>query len=223
MCFSATASFTASVVMGAVGVATIKACKSKEQQYLASVPFLFALQQLSEGWVWMSIRDTQYYPYQHLFTLCFLFFAWVVWPILIPFAFYKLETNITRKLWCKRLVYVGLASGVYATFNMIMKNPTPDIATFHIIYKMSKTHYHNVLFIPHQTAYILSTVLPMFLSSLKGVKFLAITNFVALIFCFYLFQLALPSTWCFFAAFISAMIYWIICKINKAPTSTQIA
>jgi hypothetical protein len=210
MCFSATASFTASVVMGVVGVATIKLCKRPEEKYLGVVPFLFALQQLSEGFVWLSIRDASFFPWQHFFSLCFLFFAWVVWPVLIPLAFYKLEPEGKRKLWCKRLIYVGVASGLYAIFNMVMKYPRPDIATFHIIYKMNKLYQHEWFFVPHQTAYILSTVLPMFLSSLKGVKVLAIANFVALIFCFYLFQYALPSTWCFFAAFLSAIIYWIV-------------
>lgn len=214
MCFSATASFSAAIVMGVVGIATVKASERKEQRFLAAVPFLFALQQLCEGWVWMSIRDARYYPYQYLFTCGFLFFAWVVWPILIPLSFYKLEPNPIRKLWCKRLIYVGVVSAAYAAFNMLVKHPTPDIATFHIIYKMDKLYYHDVLFYPHQTVYILSTVLPMFLSSLKGVKLLAVINFIALVFCFYLFQYALPSTWCFFAAFISAMIYWIVKKNN---------
>lgn len=221
MCFSATASFSAAIVMGAVGVATIRVAQRREERFVASVPFLFALQQLSEGWVWLSIRDAAIFPYQHFFTLCFLFFAWVVWPILIPLSFYKIEPNATRKLWCKRLIYVGIASAAYATFNMVMKYPRPDIATFHIIYKMNKLYAHDVLFFPHQTVYILATVLPMFLSSLRGVKLLAITNFVALIFCFYLFQYALPSTWCFFAAFISGMIYWILKRHRQDVLALQ--
>ena len=215
MCFSATASFTAAAVMGGVGLATFKISKNKDQRYLASVPFLFAWQQLSEAWVWISIRDEQWHPYQHFFTLCFLFFAWVVWPILIPLSFYKIEPNSIRKLWCKRLVYVGICSAAYASFNMLMKYPVPDVATFHIVYTMEKLYQHDLFFVPHQIVYVLSTVLPMFLSTLKGVKFLAIVNFIALIFCFYLFQLALPSTWCFFAAFISAIIYWIIKQVNS--------
>jgi hypothetical protein len=73
MCFSATASFTAAAVMGGVGLATFKISKNKDQRYLASVPFLFAWQQLSEAWVWISIRDEQWHPYQHFFTLCFSF------------------------------------------------------------------------------------------------------------------------------------------------------
>lgn len=210
MCFSATASFSASIVIGLVGVATIKSCKTPSEKYLGSVPFLFALQQVSEGFVWLSINHPAFAHLQHLFTLCFLFFAWVVWPILIPLAFYKLEPNDKRKLWCKRLIYVGVASGAYAVFNMFAKYPVPDVATFHIIYKVEKTFGHNFFFIPHQTAYILATVLPMFLSSLKGVKILALSNFIALLLCFIFFQFALPSTWCFFAAFLSAIIYRII-------------
>jgi hypothetical protein len=210
MCFSATASFTAAIVMGAIGVATIKQVKHKNERFLAAVPFLFALQQLSEGFVWLSIQDPSYYPFQQLFTSGFLFFAWVVWPILIPLAFYKLEDDPKRKLWCYRLIIVGIFSASYALFNLLVKEPKPDIATFHIIYKMNRVYFHDLLFFPHQTAYIFATVLPMFLSTLKGVKLLALINFLALVFCFYLFQYSLPSTWCFFAAFISSMIYWII-------------
>ncbi|MCC6185875.1 MAG: hypothetical protein IT256_01845 [Chitinophagaceae bacterium] len=124
-------------------------------------------------------------------------------------------------MWCKRLIYVGLLAGAYAIFAMIFKNPRPDVATFHIIYKIDKKYLHELFFIPYQAVYILSTVAPMFLSSLRGVKLLAYANFIALIFCFYLFQLAMPSTWCFFAAFLSSIIYYILWKKNNTPTTVN--
>jgi hypothetical protein len=67
----------------------------------------------------------------------------------------------------------------------------------------------------------MATVLPMFLSSLKGVKLLALANFIALILCFMFFQYALPSTWCFFAAFISGLIYWIIRQHQKQSATLR--
>lgn len=215
MCFSATASFTASAVIGIAGVITYTSCKKPEQKFLGAVPFLFALQQVAEGFVWLSFTNEAYTHLQHFFTLWFLFLAWVVWPILIPFAFFKIEPDPKRKAWCKKLIYVGLASGAYAVFNMVMKYPVPNIASFHIIYTPKKIYYHDILFIPHQTVYVLSTVMPMFVSSLKGVKVLAVANFLALVICFWLFQFALPSTWCFFAAFLSCIIYWILYRHNK--------
>lgn len=212
MCFSAGASFTAATVMGVVGIATIRSCKSPAERWLGAVPFLFALQQLAEGFVWLSFTHSAFAGLQHLFTVCFLFLAWVVWPVLIPLAFYKLEPDGPRKLWCRRVFIVGIVSALYACFNLLVKYPVPDIATCHIIYNTRKLYGHHLFFIPHQAAYIIATVSPMFLSSLKGVKLLAVANFIALIFCFYLFQYALPSTWCFFAAFLSCIIYRIIRK-----------
>jgi hypothetical protein len=216
MCFSATASFTASAIIGSIGIVTIRSCKGPDERWLGVVPFLFALQQLAEGFVWLSFTHNTFAGLQHFFTLCFLFLAWVVWPVLIPLAFYKLEAPGPRKVWCRRVVWVGCASALYACFNLVAKYPVPDIATCHIIYNARKLYFHDFFFIPHQAAYIVATVSPMFLSSLKGVKVLACTNFIALIFCFYLFQYALPSTWCFFAAFLSCIIYWIIRKRRQA-------
>ncbi|HTN16992.1 MAG TPA: DUF6629 family protein [Chitinophagaceae bacterium] len=219
MCFSATASFAASVVIGAIGTITLASCNRPAERWLASVPLLFALQQLAEGFVWLSFTHSAFTAGQHTFTLCFLFLAWVVWPVLIPLAFYKLEPPGPRRTWCRRLIFVGTASALYATFNLLAKYPVPDIATCHIIYHTQKLYRHELFFVPHQTAYILATVLPMFLSSLKGVKVLALTNFCALVFCFYLFQYALPSTWCFFAALLSSMIYLIL-RRQRQPAMT---
>ncbi len=215
MCFSATASFSAAIVIGGVGIGSLSLCKEPKQRYLGAVPLLFALQQLAEGFVWLGFSQSSFLPHQHFFSLCFLFFAWVVWPILIPIAFYKIEPNPARKKWQKRLIYVGILSAAYSMFNMIAKHPDPSIATFHIIYITQKLYNHQLFFIPHQSIYFMATVLPMFLSSLRGVKVLAIANFVAVLFCFFLFQYALPSTWCFFAAFLSSIICWILWKNNQ--------
>ena len=221
MCFSATASFSAAIVMAGVGVATLKICRSPQERFLGVVPFLFALQQLSEAFVWLSIRHSEWYPYQQLFTLSFLFFAWVVWPILIPLAFYRLEPLPQRHKSMRMLIGLGILSASYAFFNMLLKDPKPTVATFHIIYEVKPIYLHRVFFYPHQAFYTIATVLPMFLSSLKGVKLLALANFIALILCFMFFQYALPSTWCFFAAFISGLIYWIIRQHQKKSATLR--
>lgn len=214
MCFSATASFSAFVLIGAAGVVTYTSCKRPEQKVLGAVPFLFALQQLCEGFVWLSFTEPGFGAIQHLASVCFLVFAWLVWPVMIPLAFYRLEPPGRRRLWCKRLIYVGMASAAYATFNLAAKYPVPSIATFHIIYNVTKSYYHDFFFLPHQFAYLCATVLPMFLSTLKGSRLLAAANFVALLVAFVLFQKALPSTWCFFAAFLSLIIYYMI-RVDK--------
>ncbi len=57
MCFSATASFTASFSLSVLGVATPTQTTSKKQLLLATFPLLFAIQQFFEGVVWLNLDN----------------------------------------------------------------------------------------------------------------------------------------------------------------------
>ncbi len=113
MCFSATASFSAAIVIGSIGVATFQKCKHREMKILASVPFLFAMQQVAEGFVWLSFTQSKFHGLQPAATIAFLFFAWVLWPILIPLSVYQSEAKgkkrpikVKRRLGDEADVYV---------------------------------------------------------------------------------------------------------------------
>jgi hypothetical protein len=54
MCFSPTASFVAGVAISTVGVATLKNVKNKREIPFALVPLIFGIQQIIEGFVWLS-------------------------------------------------------------------------------------------------------------------------------------------------------------------------
>ncbi len=55
MCFSATANFVGSGVLGAVGVATLLHVKHRRELMFAALPTLFAVHQLIEGFVWLGL------------------------------------------------------------------------------------------------------------------------------------------------------------------------
>jgi hypothetical protein len=58
MCFSATANFVGSGVLGTVGVTTLSKVKHRRELMFASLPALFAVHQGIEGlfgWGWMGI------------------------------------------------------------------------------------------------------------------------------------------------------------------------
>jgi hypothetical protein len=76
MCFSAEASFSLSVVLVSAGVYCVKNTTSKNRLLLpvAFIPFFFAIQQFSEGWVWLGLRwDNN--ALVKIFAMVFLFFA----------------------------------------------------------------------------------------------------------------------------------------------------
>ena len=55
MCFSATANFVGSGVLGAVGVVTLTRVKHRHELLFASLPVLFAIHQVIEGFVWLGL------------------------------------------------------------------------------------------------------------------------------------------------------------------------
>ena len=57
MCFSASASFVAGVTLSAAGVATLKQAKRKTEIPFALMPLLFGIQQITEGVIWLTLRQ----------------------------------------------------------------------------------------------------------------------------------------------------------------------
>ena len=55
MCFSATANFVGSGVLGAVGVVTLTKVKHRRELLFAALPVLFAIHQFMEGFVWLGL------------------------------------------------------------------------------------------------------------------------------------------------------------------------
>ena len=91
MCFSTSASFGAGIILTTIGVATIKKVREPSQLFFASIPLLFGVQQFSEGFLWLALTNPKYSFLEQISTYSFLFFAQIVWPILIPVAIYFLE------------------------------------------------------------------------------------------------------------------------------------
>jgi len=57
MCFSATASFGASAVLGVIGIVAVAKAKTNPQRVFATIPLIFSVQQLSEGFLWLSLKN----------------------------------------------------------------------------------------------------------------------------------------------------------------------
>ena len=75
MCFSATASFGASIVLSAIGVVSIKKVQHHYQCMFAAIPLLFAIQQFSEGILWLTLPYPDLHYFQSVTTLFYLVFA----------------------------------------------------------------------------------------------------------------------------------------------------
>lgn len=212
MCFSANASFGAGVVLTVIGVASIKKTHHPSQLLFASIPFIFGVQQLSEGVLWLSIPNPKYFQIQKIFTYVYLFFAQVVWPIWVPIAILLLEKFQTRKNLQRALLVAGLIVGIYLAFCLFAFDVTASISGKHISYTQiypPALKYYVIVF------YGLATVFTPFCSHIKHMWLLGTTIMISYVITAIFYQHYILSVWCFFSSIISLSIYFIMVEISN--------
>ena len=217
MCFSAGASFTAGVVLSAVGVANQRKVKKPSQRLFALLPFLFGLQQFAEGVLWITLKSGNHGWFQNAATYIFLVPALVIWPVMIPFSMWFMEEREKRKNILTGLIVIGGIVSFYYAFCLISYNVTPQINSFHIQYveEFPQTIANNIsLFYP------VPTVAPLFISSVKRMWLLGLLISASWLVTTIFFAGYLTSVWCFFAALISVVIYWILSE-SKVTVSNM--
>lgn len=211
MCFSAEASFTASAIIGGMGIITTKKSLPK-QKIFGMIPLLFAVQQLFEGTIWLGFDNPHYAGLRSISTMIFLTFAWAIWPMIIPYAMYRMEEHDTRKKILGVLSFIGLIAGLCSMYPIFISHPEPYIASFHIDYSLLENPPHGILVDVYEIVYLLCTLVTMLISSQRLMYVYGIANIIGLVIAGVFYQSSVPSTWCFFSAILSALIYWILEK-----------
>ena len=120
MCFSAGASFGASVVLGSIGIVAIAKARTNPQRLFASIPLIFSVQQLTEGLLWLSINNPGLNQLQTFFTYTFLVFAMMVWPLWISLTIRLLEKDARRKKILNILTVSGASVSIVVLCVLIL-------------------------------------------------------------------------------------------------------
>jgi hypothetical protein len=212
MCFSASASFTAGVLLTFVGAETLRKVHKPSQIIFAGIPLFFAFQQFTEGVIWLAIRHTGYLGVQTVFTYIFIIMAQVLWPILIPLSVLLLEENTKRKRILFALLIVGIAIGSYYLYRTMIYDIYAEVSSRHIVYQGAN---QDPLIVLAMFFYVTATIVPLFVSSTKRTYILGIIMGASFIVSAVYYMKCLTSVWCFFAAVISFVIYYIVRDSHK--------
>ena len=154
MCFSASASFTASAVLMPLGLySTHLARTNRQPNYvpLALVPFFFGVQQFVEGLEWTALDNGRIEPLTTLAGLGFLFFAYCFWMVWIPWSAWSISRSTDSRGLQNRLRWVATVSTVLGTafYLPVLFNPPavqPAVhSTGRLLYDVSNLHsiVHN--------------------------------------------------------------------------------
>jgi len=212
MCFSANASFGAGIVLSVIGVAAIKKVQHPSQILFASIPLLFAVQQISEGILWLTLANPAYTVLSQVMTHVFLFFAQFFWPLWVPIAILMLEREDKRKKIQKILVGIGIFVALFSAYSLLTYHVQAKIIGYHVTYSVD---YPNPLGRFSGIFYFIATVIPPFFSHIKRMWMFGTTIFISYLITAIFYDHYLVSVWCFFASIISISIYAIMIEIRN--------
>jgi len=205
MCFSAQSSFAAATVLTGIGFVSLRQVRKFPKYFmLASVPLIFALQQASEGIVWLTMNNPQYAWLHQLAGLLFIIIAQVIWPIFIPLSLLMLETQAYHKKVLSVFGVLGAMVSGYSAFSLIRSPMIITIACNSISYDFLHTPLSlqdTYLFI-----YTIPVVMSFFISELKLGWVLGSSLLAALAISWIFKSAALGSVWCFCAAILSVLV-----------------
>lgn len=200
MCFSAEASFGGAAVLSAIGYATLRKTDSNPSlRWIAGIPFLFAIQQASEGILWLSFTYAIPSEIVTLAKYAYLIFAFIIWPFWIPFAFAYAEPQGWRQNLLRGLLAIGSLTALvfaYSGFSQMVS---------FVVWGQTLRYLGSApdLTIP----YALATLIPFFVTSLNKFKWVGIGMVAAFLGSLYIYYYTFTSVWCFSAALLSAGFY----------------
>lgn len=202
MCFSAEASFIGAAALTIIGTATFNTVKKRDRLW-GAIPLLFAFQQFCEGLIWLDVNGT--IPHSALTVLTkdlYLFFALVLWVVWIPLAFVVAEAHPARKIVLYALLACGIVAAYFHLDSFSIFHVMPTVKGLSLEYQTETLSYKKL-------AFLAIVAIPPFISSLKYMKIFSILLVLSYLAADYFYTANFTSVWCFFAGFVSLVLYFI--------------
>ena len=200
MCFSATASFVAGSLLVGTGLTTLSMSKSRRELPLASVPLLFGVQQISEGFVWKGNVGAASSPLDAA-GYVFLIFALLVWPTYMPLVALAIEPMRLRRWLIGGMAIVGVGTSTYLGFGLTTHTVFMHTQGQRIVYDV-----HGFNASAAQLWYLAAATVSCLLSSRRVLQVFGVLSIVLGEIANAINTRAFVSVWCFFAAILSVVL-----------------
>jgi len=201
MCFSATANFVGSAVLGAVGVATLTHVKHRRELLFAALPTLFAVHQFIEGFVWLGLDGILSPKVAHNMGAAFVLYAQGLLPFLQPLGVLLFEPDVKSRRRMLPFLIVGTGTTLYMLWGLTAYSLQVYVEGNSIVYINPGTN-HTVLGL----LYVVSTCGPLFFSKVRFMVIFGAANLIILLVVMAVKRYAFTSVWCAYAAVASVII-----------------
>ena len=150
-------------------------------------------------------------------TLIGALIAYVLWPIFIPLAGYRIETDKKRRRVILICQAIGLGAGITYLVSIIRNPVDVSVNACSLSYHIDAPSH---LFAP----YLIAVSVPFLVSTRRGLVSFGLAMLIACGTAFYFASRpSFPSVWCFFAAALSFSLYFFFRAAvpEEAPQAEQ--
>ena len=201
MCFSATANFVGSGVLGAVGVVTLTKVKHRRELLFASLPTLFAVHQFIEGFVWLGLDGILSPVVTHNTGAAYMLYAQGLLPFLLPVSVLLFEPNGKSRRRMVPFLIIGGATGLYVLWGLTAYPTEIYVRDNSIVYINQATNNMAVAVL-----YVIATCGSLFFSKVRAMVVFGVANLAILLIVDAIKRYAFTSVWCAYAAIASVIV-----------------
>lgn len=222
MCFSATASFTVSLVLLPAAVYCVKSTARINRAYrlFALMPLFFAVQQFFEGLVWLGAGAGDGGDFR-LPALGFIFFSHLFWLVWVSLSCYAVENSTIKRKMYLVLIALGTVHGLSMYVPLLIHADwlRVEIVAHSIEYHVTLLHDDYVPVIGMNFLYAMLTLVPLLVASDRYIKVFGVIIIIALAVTDLYYDYAFVSVWCFFAAVLSFYVVIMIFQKTRLAES----
>jgi hypothetical protein len=201
VCFSATANFVGSGVLGAIGVVTLTKVKHRREMLFAALPTLFAVHQFIEGFVWLGLDGILSPTVAHDMGAAFMLYAQGLLPFLLPLSVLLFEPDVKSRRRMLPFLVLGGATTLYILWALTAYPFEVYIRGNSIVYINQATNNTAVALL-----YVIATCGSLFLSKVRAMVIFGAANLTILLVVMGVKRYAFTSLWCAYAAIASVII-----------------
>jgi hypothetical protein len=201
MCFSATANFVGSGVLGTVGVVTLTKVKHRRELLFAALPLLFAIHQFIEGFVWLGLDGILSPAVAHDMGAAFMLYAQGLLPFLLPLSIVLFEPDGNSRRRMLPFLVLGGATTLYILWALTAFPLQLYVKGNSIVYINQATN--NIVV---AVVYVIATCGSLFFSKIKMMVAFGAANLAIVLIVMGIKRYAFTSVWCAYAAVASVII-----------------
>jgi hypothetical protein len=201
VCFSATANFVGSGVLGAVGAVTLTRVKHRRELLFAALPMLFAIHQFIEGFVWLGLDGILSPAVTHDMGAAFMLYAQGLLPFLLPLSVMLFEPDKKSRQRMLPFLALGVGTTLYILWALTAFPTQVYVRGNSIVYINQATNNMTVAVL-----YVIATCGSLFFSQIRMMVAFGAANLAILLVVMAFKRYAFTSLWCAYAAIVSVII-----------------